>query len=128
MVTTFKANDGPISRDALGKLQCRFDGRRPRGTHGLDHHVELTRVEDVALHCFEEAALFHGERVQTVQELARAKVLNGNVNQDWVVVAIGEGTSPGEEVQVLDAVLVGDRRSRGAREDGGPASAVIAHV
>jgi hypothetical protein len=36
-----------------------------------------------------------------VQDLAGSKVLDGDLNQDWIVVAVGERAGASEEVEVL---------------------------
>jgi hypothetical protein len=80
------------------------------------------------MHSLKKTALFHGERIEAVEQLSRSQVLYCDFDENRVVVPIRECACASEEVEVFHTVLVDDRCALGAREHGRPAPAVVTHV
>jgi hypothetical protein len=59
--------------------------------------------------CREKASFVCSERVEAVEELSLSQVLDGNLNEHWVVMTIRERTGTGKKVEVVDPMLIGNR-------------------
>ena len=119
-----EAHDGLAAGDLAGQLQRGLDGIGPAGAGEGDLVVQAAGPEDLLLEGLEELAAHVGEHVQAVHDPVLEVVVDDDLLQLGVVVAVVQGAGAGEEVDVLAAVLGGQHRALGVREHGGPAAGV----
>src|SRR5699024_10947533 len=102
-----EAHDGLAAGDLAGQLQRRLDGVGAAGAGEGDLVVQAAGLEDLLVEGLEELAAHVGEHVQAVHDAVLEVVVDDDLLELGVVVAVVQGAGTGEEVDVLLAVLGG---------------------
>ena len=111
-----------------GDLERRLDGVRAGRPGELQLVVEAARREHELLERLDERLLGRGGHVEAVDDAVALEVLDERPLERRVVVPVVEHAGAGEEVEVLAAVGVDERRAARAVEDGREGADVAAHL
>ncbi len=121
-------DDVGAALDLARDLQRGLDRVGAGGTGELQGVAPVARLEQHAIHRLQETLLRAGGHVEAVDDAVRLHILQQLFLENRIVVAVVQGAGATEEVDVLGAFLIDQRRTPGLIEDHGERPDVAPHL
>ncbi|MNJ63813.1 hypothetical protein D3C77_597370 [compost metagenome] len=114
--------------DLARDLQRGFHGIGAGGAGELQRVLPVARLEQHAIHRLQETLLRAGRHVQAMDDAVRLHILQQLFLENRIVVAIVQRAGAAEEIDVLGAFLIDQRRASGLAEYHGERPNVAPHL